>query len=75
MLISRTNSLTQTHALFLEWHCLQAARKAGRYADENGNSGNKPHAPPPLEADCLEMFENRTGAAGHSWLSGVRPGC
>lgn len=61
VLISRTNSLTQTHALFLEWHCLQATRKAGRYADENGNSGSKPHTPAPLEADCLEIFE--TGQA------------
>ena len=57
VLISRTNSLTQTHALFLEWHCLQATRKAARYADENGNSGTKPHTPAPLEADCLEIFE------------------
>ena len=57
MLISRTNSLTQTHALFLEWYCLQAVRKAGRYADQNGNSGSKPHTPAPLEADCLEIFE------------------
>ena len=57
VLISRTNSLTQTHALFLEWHCLQAARNAGRYADENGNNGSKPHTPAPLEADCLEIFE------------------
>jgi predicted GIY-YIG superfamily endonuclease len=57
VLISRTNSLTQTHALFLEWYCLQEVRKAGRYADENGNSGNKPHTPAPLEADCLEIFE------------------
>ena len=57
VLVSRTNSLTQTHALFLEWHCLQACRKAGRYADENGNSGSKPHTPGPLEADCLEIFE------------------
>ena len=57
VLISRTNSLTQTHALFLEWHCLQATRKAARYADENGNSGTKPHTPAPLEADCKEMFE------------------
>jgi predicted GIY-YIG superfamily endonuclease len=57
VLISRTNSLTQTHALFLEWYCLQAARKAERYANENGNSGTKPHTPPPLEADCLEIFE------------------
>jgi hypothetical protein len=57
VLISRTNSLTQTHALFLEWHCLQAARSADRYAAENGNSGTKPHTPPPLEADCYEIFE------------------
>lgn len=57
VLISRTNSLTQTHALFLEWYCLQAAREAGRYADENGNSGTKPHTPAPLEADCLEVFD------------------
>lgn len=64
VLISRTNSLTQTHALFLEWHCLQAARRAGRYADENGNSGSKPHTPPPLEADCLEIFET-----GHALLA------
>lgn len=61
VLISRTNSLTQTHALFLEWHCIQASRKAGRYADENGNGGSKPHTPAPLEADCLEIFE--TGQA------------
>lgn len=57
MLISRTNSLTQTHALFLEWHCLQAMRKAGRYTDENGNSGSKPHTPAPMAADCLEIFD------------------
>lgn len=61
VLVSRTNSLTQTHALFLEWHCLQAVRKAGRYTDENGNSGSKPHTPAPMAADCLEIFE--TGSA------------
>ena len=57
VLISRTNSLTQTHSLFLEWHSLQATKQAGRYADDNGNSGSKPHTPAPLEADCLEIFE------------------
>ena len=57
VLISRTNSLTQTHALFLEWYSLQAARTAGRYLDENGNSGSKPHTPAPLQADCLEIFD------------------
>lgn len=61
VLVSRTNSLTQTHALFLEWYCIQACRKAGRYADENGTGGSKPHTPAPLEADCLEIFE--TGQA------------
>ena len=64
VLISRTNSLTQTHSLFLEWHCIQAARKAGRYADENGNSGSKPHTPAPLAADCMEIFET-----GHALLA------
>ncbi len=57
VLISRTNSLTQTHGLFLEWHCLQEAKKAGRYSDENGNGGGKPHTPAPLAADCLEIFD------------------
>ena len=54
---SQTNSLTQTHALFLEWYCIQAVRDAGRYADQNGTAGTRPHTPPPLEADCLEIFD------------------
>lgn len=57
ILVSRTNSLTQTHALFLEWHCIKLASEAGRYTLENGNAGSKPHTPAPLEADCLEIFE------------------
>ena len=57
VLISRTNSLTQTHALFLEWHCLQATRSAGRFTDQNGNSGSRPHTPAPMEADCFEIFD------------------
>ena len=64
ILISRTNALTQTHALFLEWHCLQSIRAAARYADVNGNNGSKPHTPAPLEADCLEIFET-----GHALLA------
>jgi hypothetical protein len=77
VLISRTNSLTQTHALFLEWHCLQAIRAAGRYKDENGNNGSRPYTPAPLEADCLEIFE--TGQAlvstlGHPMFDPVSGG-
>jgi hypothetical protein len=57
VMVSRTDSLTQTHALFLEWHCIQAIHTAGRYIAENATKGGRPHTPPPLEADCLEIFE------------------
>lgn len=57
VLVSKTNSLTQTHSQFLEWHALQQVRRAGRFADENGNSGSKPHTQAPMEAECLEIFE------------------
>ena len=53
--ISLTNSLTQTHALFLEWLGLRDAKAAGRYALDNGNGGARPHTPAPLEADCQEI--------------------
>lgn len=74
ILISRTNSLTQTHALFLEWYCLQAIRAAGRYQDENGNGGSRPFTPAPLEADCLEIFETGhvlLASLGHLLFDGV----
>lgn len=57
VLVSRTHSLTQTHALFLEWLSIETARRVGRYADANGNAGSRPHTPAPLEADCREVFE------------------
>lgn len=57
VVVSKTNNLTQTHALFLEWLCIQEVRKADRFSDKNGNSGTRPHTPAPLEADCIEMFE------------------
>ncbi|NUP95179.1 MAG: GIY-YIG nuclease family protein [Planctomycetaceae bacterium] len=64
ILISRTDSLTQTHALYLEWLCLQKSDEAGRYSVENANSGSRPHTPAPLEADCEEIFET-----GHALLA------
>ena len=57
VVISLTNSMTQTHALFLEWFSLQQATLAGRYSLENSTSGARPHTPAPLEADCLEIHE------------------
>lgn len=61
VLISRTQTLTQTHALFLEWLSIQTVRKVGRYVDSNRTSGSRPHTPAPMEADCHEIFE--TGKA------------
>ena len=55
VVVSLTNNLTQTHALFLEWLSIRDAKAAGRYALENGNGGARPHTPPPLEADCHEI--------------------
>lgn len=55
--VSLTNSLTNTHANFLEWLSIQQATTAGRYVLDNGNSGSKPHTPLPLEAECNEIHE------------------
>jgi Domain of unknown function (DUF4357) len=55
--VSLTNSMTQTHALFLEWFAIGQATQAGRYSLENGNAGARPHTPAPLEADCHEIHE------------------
>lgn len=57
VVISLTNSMTQTHALFLEWFAIAEATKAGRFSLENGNAGARPHTPAPLEADCHEIHE------------------
>ena len=57
VVISLTNSMTQTHALFLEWFAIGQATKAGRYSLENGNTGARPHTPAPLEADCHDIHE------------------
>jgi len=50
VVISLTNSMTQTHALFLEWFAIAEATKAGRYSLENGNTGSQPYTPVPLQA-------------------------
>lgn len=55
--ISLTHSLTQTHAMYLEWCGIQQANNAQRYSVENGNAGSKPYTPASLEADCQEIFD------------------
>jgi hypothetical protein len=76
VLLSKTQSLTQTHALFLEWHCLQEVKNAGRYGATNGNNACRPYTPAPLEADCHEVFDTaRTLLAtlGHPLFEPVAP--
>lgn len=53
--VSRTDSLTNTHANYMEWLSIAQAQKAGRYLLDNGNAGGRPHTPPPLEAECDEL--------------------
>ncbi len=55
--VSLTNSLTQTHGLFLEWVAIRDALAAERYTLENANAGTQPYTPAPLQADCVEIHE------------------
>lgn len=57
VIVSLTQSLTQTHALYLEWKSILQANVAKRYTVANGNAGSKPYTPAPLEADCEDIFE------------------
>jgi hypothetical protein len=57
IVVSLTNSLTNTHATYLEWLWIKLATECARYQLENGNAGARPHTPKPLEADCQEIHE------------------
>lgn len=57
VLVSLTNNLTQTHVLYLESLSIEKAKSCQRYDLLNGNSGQKPHTPIPLKADCDEIHE------------------
>jgi hypothetical protein len=64
VLVSRTDILTETHALYLEWLCIQRCVEADRFSVVNSNGGSRPFTPPPLEADCEEIFDT-----GHALLA------
>lgn len=57
IVISSTNMMTQTHAVFLEWLCLKTSREVNRYPDDNNTAGSEPYTPAPMQADCMEIFE------------------
>ena len=56
VMLSTNNSMTQTHALYMEHKAIATAIEVGRYEIKNGNTGNRPHTPDPLKADCEERF-------------------
>lgn len=56
VMLSTNNTMTQTHALYMEHKAIATATEVGRYEIKNGNTGNKPHTPDPLKADCEELF-------------------
>ena len=56
VMLSTNNSMTQTHALYMEHKAIATATQVGRYEIKNGNTGNRPHTPDPLKADCEELF-------------------
>lgn len=56
VMLSTNNTMTQTHALYMEHKAIATAIEVGRYEIKNGNNGNKPHTPDPLKADCEELF-------------------
>ena len=60
ILVSITNNLTQTHALYLESMSISLAKKCARYLISNSTNGTKTHTPAPLKADCEDIHE--TGA-------------
>ena len=56
VMLSTNNTITQTHALYLEYKAIETAKQAERYELLNGNNGSLPHTPAPLKADCEELF-------------------
>lgn len=55
--VSLTNNLTQTHALYLESISIERAKACARYTVINANGGQRPHTPIPLRDDCDEIHE------------------
>lgn len=54
---SKTSALTKTHVKFLESISIEAAAKANRFRQENGQGSKRPHVRESDEADILDFFE------------------
>ena len=56
-MLSRAESLTTSHSLYLERLCIQRAKAAGRFLIENDTNGNNLNTTKPMEAECEELYE------------------
>ena len=57
IVVSRTQSFTQAHIRWLEWHSIAKAKEANRYQLENGNLGSEPFVTEAIQGDLWEIFE------------------
>ena len=57
ILVSRTQSFTQAHIKWMEWHSIAKATEANRYKLENGNLASEPFVTEVILADLHEIFE------------------
>lgn len=57
ILVSRTQSFTQAHIKWLEWHSIALANQANRFKLENGNAGSEPFVTEAIHAEVEEIFE------------------
>lgn len=57
VLVSRTQSFTQAHIKWLEWHSIARATEANRFKLENGNAGSEPFVTEAIQAEVEEIFE------------------
>lgn len=57
VVLSRADSLTTNHSVYLERLCIQRAKDAKRCIVGNDTNGNKLNTTKPFEAECEELFE------------------
>jgi len=57
ILVSRTQSFTQAHIKWLEWHSIALATESNRYQLENGNLASEPFVTEAIQAALWEIFE------------------
>lgn len=77
VVVPQMNSMTETHAEFLEWDCIAKIKNAARYKLENGNDGRRPHMTASTLAECSQIFDTANvllSTLGYSLFSALKEG-